>query len=81
LAAAIDIEVVRERISDQLVEHRVAILLPPLGIGGVGDDLGLVEKGRRHIDLRPHVIRPHRARTEEGAKCRDDRRLRGVRTQ
>ena len=45
----------------ELVEHGVAELLPPLGVGGVGGVLRLEAEGAGRIDRRPRVIGAERA--------------------
>ncbi len=68
----LDVEIVRERLGNQVVEHGVAELLPPLGVGGVGGVLRLEAEGAGRVDGRPRVIRAERARAAPGETGRDD---------
>jgi len=75
----LDIEVVRQRRCDQLVEHRVLKLLPPLGIGDVLRILVLEAERRRHVHLRPHVVGAEQAAAQpQQQDRRDEARERGA---
>ena len=81
----LDVEVVRERLRDERVEHRVVELLPPLRVRGVGGVLRRVDERRRRVDRgarvvgADHAAAEHQQRSEgERARARQSPSARGA---
>ena len=67
------VEVPAQRAVHQLVQYRVAELLPPAGVGDFGRLRVVDAPRRRRFDARPHVVRPERTAAQARGQQRHQR--------